>query len=731
MRQEKIFESEINGIKESYTFNKVAKLANGSVLYRQGKAVLLATVVVERKKIDESFLPLTVQYIEKAYAAAKIPGGFIKRETKPGDFEVLTSRIIDRSLRPLFPKNFLYPVVISVFVLSSDESVDLQIAALHASNAALLSSDIPIKQSIGAVRYGKDEDGNIVENPPLKSLEDGGLDLLLVGSKDEILMIEMATQATEAKSSEDDSTPLSYQSANELSEDELIDIISKAKDSINQVSSYFEESFLSLKPKNSSIEIEDDKELDKLVEFLRPILQEKIESSLDGLSKQERADEFYLLEEFAKEEIEKGYNAPFDEKNIHLAIDALIKDKVREQIFEQKKRADGRGLKEVRPISIETNILPSVHGSCLFTRGETQALVTTTLGDSKDGQFYELLTDRAPRSERFMVHYNFLPFSVGEARPVTGVSRRELGHGNLAKRALEPVVDIKSNKTIRLVSEILESNGSSSMATVCGGSLALCGAEVEIKDLVAGVAMGLMTKDKECAILTDIMGLEDHYGDMDFKIAGTKKGLTALQLDIKTTGIDIPTLRDVLYQAKEAREHILNIMEEARANITPSASLPVSEHFSIEPSSIVHIIGKAGSTIKEIINRFGVSIDLDREKGSVKVTGKDRDSVQATKEYIADIVHKNKMLDNISYEINKKYTGKVKRVMDYGLFIEMPESNTALLHISKIDKDKRDDLSKHFKEGDSIEVIVLSQNGHKIELATPRFLESESEESNN
>ena len=726
MRQEKIFESEINGIKESYTFNKVAKLANGSVLYRQGKAILLATVVVERKKIDESFLPLTVQYIEKAYAAAKIPGGFIKRETKPGDFEVLTSRIIDRSLRPLFPKNFLYPVVISVIVLSSDESVDLQIAALHASNAALLSSDIPIEQSIGAVRYGKDEDGNIIENPPLKSLEDGGLDLLLVGSKDEILMIEMATQATEAKSSKDDSTPLAYQSANELSEDELIEIISKAKDSINRASSYFKENFLPLKPKDSYIEIDGNEELDKVVEFLRPILKEKIENSLDGLSKQERADEFYLLEEFAKEELKEHYSAPFDEESIHLAIDTLIKERVREQIFTQKKRADGRGLKEVRPISIETNILPSVHGSCLFTRGETQALVTATLGDSKDSQFYELLTDRAPRSERFMVHYNFLPFSVGEARPVTGISRRELGHGNLAKRALEPVVDIKSNKTIRLVSEILESNGSSSMATVCGGSLALCGAEVEIKDLVAGVAMGLMTKDKEYAILTDIMGLEDHYGDMDFKIAGTKKGLTALQLDIKTTGIDIPTLKEVLYQAKEAREHILKIMEESRANITPSTSLPVSEHFSIEPSSIVHIIGKAGSTIKEIINRFGVSIDLDRENGSVKVTGKDRESVQATKEYINDIVQRNRMIDNISYEINKKYTGKVKRVMDYGLFIEMPESNTALLHISKIERDKRDNLSKHFKEGDAIEVIVLSQSGHKIELATPKFLEESS-----
>ena len=706
--QEKIIDIEVNGLKEEYSIGKVARQSNGSVLYSQGKCVILATVVMEEKAVNEPFLPLTVQYIEKAYAAAKIPGGFIKRESKPSDFETLTSRIIDRSLRPLFPEGFAYPVVITIMVLSADSEVDLQVASLHAGNSALLLSDLPIKRAISAVRIGRC-DGKLLINPSLSQMQESEFDLFLVGSGEEILMIEMATNFAQESDSK----------GNELLEDEFIELIDSIKGEISKACKEYEEAFLPLKKEIKSIESSKDiKDLDKLIELIKDKFSSKIDMALEGLSKSERGDILDNIRQEIKDSLEDSDFAE-DPLAIYQAIESVKRQKVRGQILEQRRRADGRELNEVRPITIETNILPSVHGSCLFTRGETQALATVTLGDGKDAQMYELLTERSPRTEQFMVHYNFPPFSVGEARPIGAPSRRELGHGNLAKRALTPMLIQDNSQTIRLVSEILESNGSSSMATVCAGSLALLASQVPIRDLVAGVAMGLVKEGDNYAILTDIMGLEDHDGDMDFKVAGTKNGMTAMQMDIKLGGLDLEILKEALYQAKEARLHILSLMEEAKEQIVPSTALPVSEQFTIDPSKIVHIIGKAGSTIREIIERFGVKIDLDRQSGGVKLTGDDYQKVQEAREHIETIASKEEA-SIPQYEIGKSYKGEIKRVMEYGLFVEMPGEYDALLHISKM----AGRPIRSFKEGDIIEVKVLAQNGRKVELALPEYQEA-------
>ncbi|ADV45730.1 polyribonucleotide nucleotidyltransferase [Nitratifractor salsuginis DSM 16511] len=682
--QEKIIEITSNGLQESFTLGKVARQTDGSVLYRQGKTMILATVVSSDKAVHEPFLPLTVQYIEKAYAAAKIPGGFVKRESKPSDFETLTSRIIDRSLRPLFPEDFAYPTVITVLVLSADSEVDLQVAALHAANAALLVSDLPVERSVAAVRLGK-IDGERRLNPPLSRMEESALDLLLVGSGEELLMIEMAAKATEVIEVEEIPEPellmgpmpvlLPHQESNELPEEELIALIGEARGEIAEACRRYEEA---LRPFKAEIRefppVIDRAELEDLTALVREQFSDRIASALAGLSKSERAD---IIDEVVQEVeaylVEHGIHR--EPLVVYRAIEAVKREMLRRQILEEGVRPDGRKPDEVRPISIETNLLPSVHGSCLFTRGETQALATVTLGEGKEGQLYELLTERSPRTERFMVHYNFPPFCVGEARPIGAPSRRELGHGNLAKRALEPVIDRELSRTIRLVSEILESNGSSSMATVCAGSLALVSAEAEISALVAGVAMGLVKEGDRHRVLTDIMGLEDHDGDMDFKVAGTRKGITAMQLDIKLGGLDLEILSEALTQAKKARFHILDLMEEAQKSIVPSAALPVAEHFHIDPSKIVHVIGKAGSTIREIIEKFEVKIDMDREKGKVKVTGADREKVKAAREHIEGIASREEPKVP-KYEVGATYQGTVKRIADYGLFVELPGADT-------------------------------------------------------
>ena len=695
-----IVEIEANNLKESYEFGKVAKQADGAVFYRQGKAVLLATVTVDKNSSEEDFLPLTVQYLERSYAAAKIPGGFIKREAKPSDFETLTSRIIDRALRPLFPKGFSNNVVINVTVFSSDSEVDLQVAALHAANAALLVSSLPVDKSIAAIRVAK-LDGKVAINPKLSDLDKSTLDLLVVGSGKDIAMIEMRAMSSSVDGEH---------KSNELAKEELLSVLKDATVAIDEASSKFTTSFKEFKSKDV-IEV-NYKEIDaSLKEFILKDYSDKIDVAIDGMAKTERADALdAILDEVAADATSKDVG--FEEADLKAAFNAVVKEKIRELILNGK-RLDGRGVDVVRPISIETNLLPSVHGSALFTRGETQALVSATLGDNKDAQMYELLTSNGAKNENFMVHYNFPPYSVGEARPIGAPSRRELGHGNLAKRALEPSVELEDNQTIRIVSEILESNGSSSMATVCGGSLSLYAANVNVKKLIAGIAMGVVVDSNDrYTILSDIMGAEDHYGDMDLKIAGSKEGITAMQLDIKLDGLDLDILQKALDQAVGGIEHILSLMEDAKSKIVPSGALPSVLTFEVSASKIPLIIGKGGSTIREIIEKYSVSIDLNRDKGLVKISGSSSEDIDAAKAYIEELIEKDSK-PIAKYEIGKSYRGKVKKCVDFGYFIEMPDGYDALLHNSKVPHS----LQGTLEEGDEIDVTVVSQKDKRVELS--------------
>jgi len=726
---EQIIEIDLNNLDEKYEFNKIAKQASGAVMYRQGKAVLIAAVAVDEKSVDEDFLPLTVQYMERSYAAAKIPGGFIKRETKPGDFETLTSRIVDRSLRPLFPKGFHYPVTISVMVVSADSEVDMQVAALHAANAALYVSDISVQRSIAAVRVGKIDDALVI-NPTLSQQDESVLDLLVVGSEKDIIMIEMRAMASEKIDDieVDMIDPmmggmpliLEHQECNELNNKELVEAIALAGKAIEEASMTFEREFAPLMREGLGLVLAEEKVDEALYTYIENNYSEAVEKAISHMAKSERSTELKKVRANIMEALE-AEGKEVEKELVSKVLEKYKSTVVRAMILEKGVRADGRGLDEVRPITIETNILPSVHGSCLFTRGQTQALVTATLGDKKDAQMFELITDKNTQSENFMVHYNFPGYSVGEAKFIGAPGRRELGHGNLAKRALEPVLPLGYDGTIRLVSEVLESNGSSSMATICGGALALRAAEVEMVELVAGIAMGLVTDEQKYAVLTDIMGLEDHDGDMDFKVAGTRKGITALQMDIKLGGIDLSILKDALEKATKGKDHILELMEEAEKNMTASQALPSTEFFSVHPGKIADIIGKAGATIRDIIEQFEVSIDLDRDKGGVKLSGHDKEKVAAAKEHIEKIANAP-VKKQMSYEVGKSYQGKVKRIVDFGVFVEMPDGFDALLHISKVAKERVNNLNERYHEGDDITVVVMEQKGKKVELATPEYL---------
>ncbi len=710
---------EINKNTEIFDIDKVAKQAAGAVLMRQGRSVVLATVAREEKQVEEDFLPLTVQYIEKAYAAGKIPGGYVKRETKPSDAETLTARIIDRSLRPLFPKGYAYPTQIVVMVLSADPKVDLQVMSLNAASVALYLSDIPMKAPVCGVRIGK-IDGNFILNPNNEELQNSTLDLYVAGVKDELLMIEMRALPDQKENEifieapyADVLTQTTSQNMNELSEDEILEALNLAQKAILNGSNAYEEAF-SKHRKNSQIELKNEIEYPEILAFIENNFQKQIKEAINQMAKSERASELNkIANEISNLEIAKDWS----EESVLNTLAKVKRKLIREQILNEGKRADGRSLNEVRPISIETNILPNAHGSCLFTRGQTQALVVATLGGENDAQMIDLLTEKNPISERFMVNYNFPGFSVGEASPIKAPGRRELGHGNLAKRALYPSVDENYPYVIRLVSEILESNGSSSMATVCGGSLALKAAGVPSLKLVAGVAMGLIFEDNKYAVLTDIMGLEDHDGDMDFKVAGSKDGVTALQMDIKLGGIDQEILKQALYQAKEGRIHILNIMEEAAKEIIVNEEvLPKLELFSVDPSKIVDIIGQAGKTIKEIVEKFGVSIDLDREKGEVKIAGSQNEQIKAAKDYIINITSSQKGTkkdskdkDISGFELGQEFQGIVKKIAPFGAFVELKNGVDGLLHSSK---------SKHLNlsENQSLKVKISEIKNGKISV---------------
>jgi polyribonucleotide nucleotidyltransferase len=711
---------ELKNRKEEYSFSEVAKQANGAAWIKSGDTVILATVVIDETEIvKDDFLPLTVQYIEKSYAAGKIPGGFFKRETKPSDFETLTSRIVDRSLRPLFPKGFGHPTQITIMTFSVDKDSDLQVLALNAASAALFVSDIDINTSVTAVRAAKVE-GELVLNPTLSQLNNSSLDLYLSGTKSDLLMIEMRSLSGE----EFDNTLivdplmdptmsapiLARHKSNALSEDELIKVLEKTQSLLFESNAKYEDSFKSFKKETLEIEYKAHTINEEMVSYVRDNYMSDIKDAMNQMAKSERSTALRKLRK--KILISQEH---WEEIELKDAIEKVKREQVRNQIINERVRADGRSLTEVRPISISTNVLPSSHSSCLFTRGQTQALVVLTMGGPKDAQMFETLTDEGTQNENFMVHYNFPGFSVGEASPVMGTKRRELGHGNLAKRALEPIVNL-DGQTVRLVSEILESNGSSSMATVCGGYMALKAADIDTSDTIAGIAMGMVSEGDNYAILSDIMGLEDHDGDMDFKVTGSKDGITAMQMDIKLGGVSLDILKEALYQAKEGRSHIIDIMTEAEKKIEfNDGVLPSVDFFHVDPSFIGEIIGQAGKTIREMIEKFEVAIDIDKKDGKVKITGKDKAGVVGAREHIEGIVNAPKVA-KIKYEVGDKYPGIVKKIVDFGAFIELPDGTDGLLHISKVSDQRVEKVSDVLSEGEEISVEILEFKGNKISL---------------
>jgi len=713
----------VNDKEQIVELGKVAKQANSAVLFREGDTVILSTLTYNKDElIEEDFTPLVVQYIEKAYAMGKIPAGFVKREAKPGDFETLTARIIDRSIRPLFPKGYGYNTVMTTMVLSTNHEADLQTAAMNASSLCLYLSDLPIDKIVYGCRLTR-IDGELILNPTLSELEAGDFDMYVSGTQDELLMIEFKAQGQEEVKVipiddvlEPSEEVVTIYKTNELTEDEFIEALKIAGEAISKATKVYYEAFKDLKPKSIELELRDAKEDAELENYIRDHYMPEIKEALSHLAKSERASILNNLAKKIAEELDKDFDYVYN------AVSKIKREIVRSMILKQGVRADGRGLKDIRDISIETNLLPSAHGSCLFTRGQTQALAVATLGGEMDAQMYANLTDKADKLERFMLHYNFPPFSVGEADRIGPPSRRELGHGNLAKRAIECLIDPEFEDTVRVVSEILESNGSSSMATVCASSLALTACKVPLKKLAAGVAMGLITEDDEYAILTDIMGLEDHDGDMDFKVTGTYDGITALQMDIKLGGIKLEILKEALDQAKEARFYILELMEKAKEEIVYNDKvLPQTINFKVIPDKIVDIIGKGGSVIKEIISKFGVTIDLDRENGNVKVTGNNPDVVEEAKNYIISIISvPEKTTPKV--EVGSVVKGKVKRVANFGAFVEIADGVEGLLHISKLSDQRVERVEDIVNVGDEVEVKILAQKGFKIELALEKVL---------
>ncbi len=673
---------------EEFALKQVAKQATSSLMYRLGKTIILASMCVEREPVSEDFLPLVVQFLEKSYAAGKIPGGFVKREGRAQDFEILTSRLIDRTLRPLFPKDYRYPTQITLMVLSHDVENDLQVSALNAASAALFLSHIAPIKSVSACRIAR-IDNEFIINPSTSLLNQSSLDLFVSGTKESLNMIEMRSLG---------------QKLNALEEPLMLKALELAQKSLKETCTLYEEIFT---PHQNELLFKESQGIifnERLLDLLKNQYFDEIIKGIESSALSERENVF---NEIARKISEA--HSEFSLKEIELSLEKVKKTEIRRMIIKDKIRPDKRTLEEVRPILIESDLLPMAHSSILFTRGQTQSLVVGVLGTDNDAQTHESLEHKAPIKERFMFHYNFPPFCVGEASSIGATSRRELGHGNLAKRALETSIKNKE-QVIRLVSEILESNGSSSMASVCAGSLALYASGVEIYDLVAGVAMGMVSEGQNHAILSDISGLEDAEGDMDFKIAGNLEGITAMQMDTKMSGIQLEVLYQALLQAKKAREHILKIMHEAKEKIVINFShLPATEIFNVAPDKIVEIIGQGGRVIREIVEKFEVKIDLNKPSGEVKIMG-NKERVLKTKEFILNYLHSlDQELEQ--YAIDEVLEAQVKRIVDFGAFLSLPKGGEGLLRRQNMDR-----CQVVLKEGDSIRCRVISFNKGKIAL---------------
>jgi polyribonucleotide nucleotidyltransferase len=668
---------------------KIAKQANGAITARYGDTIVLTTACMASAMNDRDFLPLTVDYRENTYSAGKIPGGFFKREGRPSEKEVLTSRLIDRPMRPLFPESWRNETQIVSMVLSADSENDPDVIAVTSASAAAYCSDLPFEKPIACVRVGL-LDGQLVINPTVADQKKSLMNIIIAGTEEAIVMVESG--------------------ALEVSEESVVDALEFGHAQIKKIVAAIKELHAQIKPKKVTVAPF------PFDEALAKEIEKKYGARLHDAVDTEKhpKKESYQLIDAIKEEIKKSIPEEDKEKLVlaKRAFDRLRENIFRDDVLNKRRRPDGRAFDKIRHISCEVGLLPRVHGSALFTRGETQALATLTLGTKEDMQRLDLLFAQ-DQFNRFMLHYNFPPFSVGEVKFLRGPGRREIGHGVLAQRALINLLPPEENfpYAMRLVSDILESNGSSSMATVCGGSLALMDAGVPMKAPCAGIAMGLVVgEDHKYSILTDIAGAEDHYGDMDFKVAGTRQGITALQMDIKVLGISIQMMREALAQAKQARLQILDIMEktlsEGRKEI--SAYAPRLFKLKIPQDKIRDLIGPGGKKIRSIIEATGVKIDV-LEDGTVHIFSTSGAGGDAALAMVRDVT--------ASAEIGKTYLGKVVRLAEFGAFVELFPGTDGLLHISEISEHRIRDVRDELKLGDQVLVKVLSIEGNKVRLS--------------
>ena len=662
---------------------KVAKQATASTIVSYGDTVVMANVVAAKEpKPDLDFFPLTVSYQEKFYAAGKIPGGFFKREGRPTEFETLTSRLIDRPIRPLFPEGFKNETQVILTVLSHDGENNPDIVAMIAASSALTLSGVPFMGPIGGCRVGYDG-SNYTLNPKIN--DDGDLDLVVAGTSDAVLMVE-----SEAKQLSEEIMLGAVKFGHESMQEVIKIIINLAEECAND-------------PWEFSHTINE-----SLLDEIKKTCEDKIAKSYSIVDKMERQSSLSEIKSSLEDQYKE--NEEYSINEVMGYFKKIEKNVVRSQILNNQSRIDGRKLDEVRNISSEVSWLPRTHGSALFTRGETQAIVVATLGFGEDEQRIEAL--QGSYKENFMLHYNFPPYSVGEVGRLGATGRREIGHGKLAWRALKAVLPSKDDfdYTIRLVSDITESNGSSSMATVCGSSLALMDAGVPIKNSVSGIAMGLIKEGDDFAVLSDILGDEDHLGDMDFKVAGTKEGVTSLQMDIKITGITYEIMEKALEQAKGGRDYILNEMNkeisEARTELGPYT--PRSETIKVKRDNIGEIIGKGGSTIKDIIEKSGAKIDIS-DNGNVKIAGTNNESIEAAKELINSIIEEP--------EVGQVYEGKVVKIMEFGAFVNFFGKRDGLVHISQLSKERVEKVTDVVNEGDIVKVKVLGFDKGKVKLS--------------
>ncbi len=672
-----VVEVEVAGRTLRLETGRVAKQADGSIWASYGDTVVLATAVsAQTAKPGIDFLPLTVDYQEKAYAAGKIPGGYFKREGRPAEKEVLTSRLIDRPLRPLFPEGFYFETQVITSVLSADKTGSSDVIGITAASAALAVSNIPFNGPVAGVKIGC-INGQLVVNPDLEAMEQSDLHLVVAGTADAVMMVEAG--------------------ANELSEQTMLQALELAHNEIKKIVRKIDE--LAKKVGRVKREV--------VQESIDAVLQAEIKSLVaqpirDAIMISNKSARQERLDQILAETIQK-LQKPEDasrERHVKIVFHQLEYTEVRKMILEKQSRADGRGPSDIRPITCEVGALPRAHGSAIFTRGETQSLAVVTLGTTDDEQRIDALEGEYTRT--FMLHYNFPPFSVGEARPLRSPGRREVGHGALAERALKPVIPTKDvfPYTLRIVSEILESNGSSSMATVCGGTLAMMDAGVPIKEPVAGIAMGLIKEGNDVIILSDILGLEDHLGDMDFKVCGTKNGVTALQMDIKIGGITTTLMQQALEQARSGRLHILSRMSTAlqgpRTDLSPFA--PRIHTMKVKQDKIRDIIGQGGKTIRGIQADCGVKISVE-DSGIVTIASSDGESLQKAKDII------NRLTEEV--EVGKVYSGTVRKIMDFGAFVEVLPGTDGLVHISQLAHHRVKSVSDEVAEGDQILVKVL------------------------